>query len=151
MAAASVLPEQPAMTDENFQSNEDTRLREALKRCPPGTYLAAREFRRTGRIDYLPTIVHGVIERYVDRDLRGKMRMPDAGLRLAEDLGLDSLSMMEIVMLAEEILRITIDNDELRQLRTLGDITQFIEGKLRDLPSPGFIAFPDGADERIGA
>lgn len=139
------------MIEDNLKTNDDARLREALKRCPPDTYLAAREFRKTGSVDHLPTIVHGVIERYVDRELRGKLRTPHAGLRLAEDLGLDSLSMMEIVMLAEEILLITIDNDELRRLRTLGDITQFIEGKLRTLPRSSFIGFPDGADERIGA
>jgi acyl carrier protein len=140
-----------SMTENTFKADDDVRLREALKRCSPGTYLAAREFRKTGSVDHLPAIVHGVIERYVDRDLRGKLRTPHDGLRLAEDLGLDSLSMMEIVMLAEEILRITIDNDELRCLRTLGDITQFIEGKLRDLPRSGLIGFPGDADERIGA
>ena len=110
--------------------NDDLHLREVLKRCSERTYFAAREFRKTGSTDHLPAIVHGVIERYVDRELRVKMRTPSNELRLAEDLGLDSLSMMEIVMLAEDVLRITIDNDELRQLRTLDDVLQFVERKL---------------------
>jgi acyl carrier protein len=71
-----------------------------------------------------------VIERYVERDLRKKLRNASSDLRLAEDLGLDSLSMMEIVILAEDVLRITIDNDELRPLRTIGDIVGFVERKL---------------------
>src|SRR5690348_3237535 len=103
------------MTEDTLASEEtkeDARLREALKRCSAGTYFAAREFRRTGGAHHLPAIVHGVIERYVDRELRGKMRAPSSELRLAEDLGLDSLSMMEIVMLAEDVLRISIDNEE---------------------------------------
>ena len=129
------------MSEENSQPNEDAHLREALRRCPPHTYVAAREFRKTGNVAHLPAIVHGVIERYVERDLRGKMRVPNEELRLAEDLGLDSLSMMEIVMLAEEILRITIENDELRRLRTLGDITRFIEAKLRDAPRGNVMSF----------
>jgi acyl carrier protein len=123
----------PVMTEskpEPKEAEDDAHLREALKRCSAPTYHAAREFRRTGRIDHLPVIVHGVVERYVDREFRGKMRTPSNELRLAEDLGLDSLSMMEIVMLAEDILRISIDNDELRQLRTLGDVVRFIERKL---------------------
>ena len=121
------------MTEINLELQEtedDARLREALKRCSPPTYHAARAFRKTGSFDHLPVIVHGVVERYVDREFRSKMRTPGLELRLAEDLGLDSLSMMEIVMLAEDILRITIDNDELRQLSTLGDVVRFIERKL---------------------
>jgi acyl carrier protein len=141
----------PAMTHDTFQPDDEAPLRETLKRCSPGTYLAVREFRKTGSVDVLPAIVLGVIERYVDRDLRAKLRTPHEDLRLAEDLGLDSLSMMEIVMLTEEILRITIDNDELRRLRTLGETIRFIEGKLRGLPRSDFIGFPGDADERIGA
>ncbi|MEO7413462.1 MAG: phosphopantetheine-binding protein [Opitutaceae bacterium] len=123
----------PVITENTIKPEEaedDAHLREALKRCSVSTYLAAREFRKTRSFDHLPTIVHGVIERSVDRELRGKMRMPSAELRLAEDLGLDSLSLMEVVMLAEDILRITIDNEELRQLRTLGDVTRFMERKV---------------------
>jgi acyl carrier protein len=121
MTETTLKPEDPG---------DDPHLREALKRCSDSTYLAAREFRRTGSSAHLPAIVHGVIERFVDRELRAKMRRPSNDLRLAEDLGLDSLSMMEIVMLAEDVLRISIDNDELRSLRTLGDVTGFIERKL---------------------
>lgn len=132
------------MTENTFQlkPEDDAHLREALQRCSPATYLAAREFRATGSVERLPVIVHGVIERYVERDLRVKLRKPNDELRLAEDLGLDSLSMMEIVMLTEDILRITIDNDELCRLRTLGDVTQFIEGKLRELPRQSLAGFP---------
>ena len=120
-----------------FTPQDDAHLRETLKRCSATTYIAAREFRKTGSAEHLPTIVHGVIERFVERDLRGKLRDPADELRLAEDLGLDSLSMMEIVILAEDVLRITIDNEELRGLRTLGDVSRFVECKLRGLPSPG--------------
>jgi hypothetical protein len=44
--------------------------------------------------------------------------------------------MMEIVMLAEDVFPITIANEELRALRTVGDVQRFIECKLRGLPSP---------------
>lgn len=43
---------------------------------------------------------------------------------------------MEIVILTEDVLPVSINNEELRHLRTLGDVKQFIECKLRGLPLP---------------
>lgn len=124
-------------TDHPFQTSVDSvpaeindPLREMLKRCPPATYKAARIFRATGDIRQAPTIVFGIIERYVESDLRPKLQQPHDSLLLAEDLGLDSLTLMEIVILVEDVLTISIHNEELRQLRTLGDVRQFVAGKL---------------------
>jgi acyl carrier protein len=116
--------------------NPDAALREALKRCPPSTYEAARRFRVTGDCAELSVIIRGVIERFVRRDRHAQLHTAGPELRLLEDLGIDSLTMMEIVMLAEEALPITISNEELRHLRTLGEVEQFISSKLRGQPPP---------------
>lgn len=115
-------------------AEEDDHLREILKRCPPSTYEAARRFRVTGDVRQVPAIVFGIIERFTESELRPKLREPHDGLMLGEDLGLDSLTMMEIVLLVEDVLTISIKNDELRHLRTLGDVRQFVEGKLHPQP-----------------
>jgi acyl carrier protein len=112
---------------------DDPVLRDALKRCSPATYYAACKFRATGDLAALRAVVLGVIERFVERDLRAKLQGPAndiAALRLADDLALDSLTMMEIVMLAEEVLPLTISNEELTRLRTLGAVQDFIAGKV---------------------
>ena len=119
-----------------FTSADDAELREALKRCSPATYEAARRYRDTGDSTQLPVIVVGVIERFVERDLRPKLRHPSPDLLLADDLSIDSLTMMEIVMLAEDVFRITITSEELLRLRTLADAQQFIAAKVRDDPAP---------------
>ncbi len=109
-------------------------MREALKRCAPATYYAACKFRATGDLNALRTVIGGVVERYVDRELRAKLGGPlelQPELRLREDLGLDSLTMMEVVMLAEEVLPITISNEELIRLQSLGQVHEFIVAKLR--------------------
>ena len=72
----------------------------------------------------------------MEPDLRAKLKDPDDDLRLIEDLGIDSLTMMEIVILVEEVLQMSINNEELRHLRTIGDVKQFIECKVRGLPLP---------------
>jgi acyl carrier protein len=38
--------------------------------------------------------------------------------------------MLEIVFLAEDVLQITIDNEEMRPFRTVGDVKTFIVSKL---------------------
>jgi 3-hydroxyacyl-[acyl-carrier-protein] dehydratase len=122
---------------------DDPALREALKRCPPDTYYAACQFRRTGDGAHVAPILRGIVERHVERPLRPQLRTADPALRLREDLGLDSLTMMEIVMLAEEVFTLSISNEELTQLRTLGDVQRFFETKVRgpvgtppSLPAP---------------
>ena len=119
-----------------FSSEDDAYLREALKRCSASTYEAVCQFRKTRNTEHLPAIVLGIIERYVEPDLRAKLKNPDDDLRLIEDLGIDSLTMMEIVILVEDVLQMSINNEELRNLRTLGDVKQFIECKVSGLPLP---------------
>jgi len=72
----------------------------------------------------------------VEPDLRTKLKDADDDLRLIEDLGVDSLTMMEIVILVEEVLHMAINNEELRNLRTVGDVKTFIDCKVRGLPLP---------------
>jgi 3-hydroxyacyl-[acyl-carrier-protein] dehydratase len=113
-----------------FTPADDAYVRDALKRCSPSTREAACAFRRTGSPDHLPAIVHGLIEHYVEKSARAKLRRSGDGLRLVEDLAIDSLTMLEIVFLAEDVLQISIDNEELRPFRTVGDVKQFIASKL---------------------
>jgi len=119
-----------------FAPEDETSLREALKRCSPSTFEAAVQFRKTGNPEHVPAVVIGVIERFVEPDLRVKLKDADDDLRLIEDLGIDSLTMMEIVILVEDVLQLSINNDELRNLRTVGDVKTFIDCKIRDLPLP---------------
>jgi acyl carrier protein len=125
----STPPNTSAPTTEP-SADELSQLQEALKRCSPATITAACEFRRTRRPEHLTPVIVGVIERYVERELRPKLKTPDDNLRLVEDLGIDSLTMMEIVLLAEDALRISVSNEELCHLKTLGDVRQFIATKV---------------------
>jgi 3-hydroxyacyl-[acyl-carrier-protein] dehydratase len=125
-----VVPAKP------FAPEDEAALREALKRCSPSTFEAAVQFRKTGNPEHLPAVVIGVIERFVEPDLRMKLKDADDDLRLIEDLGIDSLTMMEIVILVEDVLQMSINNDELRNLRTVGDVKTFIDCKVRGLSLP---------------
>src|SRR3954464_12930793 len=133
----STVPNKPfPVPAKPFAPEDEAALREALKRCSPATFEAAIQFRKTGNPEHLPAVVIGVIERFVEPDLRVKLKDADDDLRLIEDLGIDSLTMMEIVILVEDVLQMQINNDELRNLRTVGDVKTFIDCKVRGLPLP---------------
>jgi len=115
---------------------EEANLKDALKRCSPKTVEAALNYRKTGDSAQVPGIIIGIIERFLEPDIRPRLQNASNDIRILEDLGVDSLTMVEVVMLVEETLDISINNDELRDLRTLGDIKTFIDCKLRGVPLP---------------
>mgnify|MGYP000899869949 CR=1 FL=1 len=135
-STSSVTQKSAPLPAKPFAPEDESALREALKRCSPSTFEAAVQFRKTGNPEHVPAVVIGVIERFVEPDLRMKLKDADDDLRLIEDLGIDSLTMMEIVILVEDVLQMSINNDELRNLRTVGDVKTFIDCKIRGLPLP---------------
>jgi acyl carrier protein len=65
----------------------------------------------------------GVIEEYVE--LPASTVKPEADLR--DDLGIDSLSMVEIVVTAVEKFNIEISDNELKHLRTVQDVISYVQ------------------------
>ena len=126
----------PAPASKTFTAEAEQELREQLKRCSPETVEAAVRFRRSGSTDQVGVIVLGVMERFVDPEVRPRLREGGDDLRVFDDLGIDSLTMVEVVMIVEEVLQFKINNEELRDLRTLGDIKTFIDCRLKGLPLP---------------
>lgn len=112
-----------------MNSAEDKELRQTLRRCSEATIGAALEYRRSGSAHCVLPVVVGILERYVDPELRPKLQAAPSDLRLIEDLALDSLTMMEIIIVVEEVLEVTVSNEEARSLRTVGDIRQFVAGR----------------------
>lgn len=49
---------------------------------------------------------------------------------LRDDLGLDSLAMIELLFRIEETFDLEIPNEDLLKLNTVGDVTGYIEGRL---------------------
>ena len=119
-----------------LSAEEEESLKESLKRCPAGTFEAVKAFRETGELERIPEIVEGIAERFLEPEMRPLLKKGDDSLRIFEDLGIDSLTMVEVILLIEETLSIKIENEELRDLRTIGDVTSFIDSKVKGLPAP---------------
>ena len=105
-------------------------LKETMRRCPPEAVEAAIAYQKTHDARYVPVVVMGIIERFVEPDYRAKIREANEDVRLSEDLGIDSLIMVEIIIMIEEALGITINNEEIRNVRTIGDLKAYLGAKL---------------------
>ncbi|MGF1450662.1 MAG: phosphopantetheine-binding protein [Opitutales bacterium] len=129
-------------------AEEEAELRENLKRCSPETIDAAITYRKTGDLEQVPTIIIGIIARFCEPDVRPKLENPSDDLTILDDLGIDSLTMMEIVVAVEETLGMRIENEELQNLRTLGDVKGFVAAKARGeeppAPAKSFSSFEIG-------
>ena len=49
---------------------------------------------------------------------------------IVEDLGADSLSVMQIIMELESEFNLTVDDEDVNNLRTVGDIVNYCEKKV---------------------
>ncbi len=115
-----------------FTPADEQNLRDSLKRCSPETIEAAVKFRQTGDAGLVNLVILGLLERFMDPELRPKLAQPNAdSLKILEDLAVDSLTMVEMVMLVEETLGLSVDNNELRGIKTVGDIKQFVTRKVQ--------------------
>jgi acyl carrier protein len=123
------------MTDSD-QKNTEQELGDLLKRCSPDTLVAAMKFRQSKDVQEIEPIVLGIIDRHLEPEQREIFIKADDSMRLYEDLGLDSLTMLEIVMLVEQTLEVSIDNEELRDLRTIGDVKEYLDAKVRGVQVP---------------
>lgn len=102
----------------------------SLKHCSEATVAAAMRFEETRDLDELPAIILGVLGRdTTNPNAEGVAAATDES-RLIEDIGMDSFGMIEVVMTAEEVLGITVANQEMNDIRTLGQLKAFLRTKL---------------------
>jgi len=128
----STPPTMDIKSDDSIQED----LKELLKRCPVGTYEAALSFRIKKDASQIEKIVLGIVDRHLEPEQREIFANCNDALRMYDDLGLDSLTMLEIIMMVEQTLDVSIDNDELRDLRTLGDVKSYLSAKAKGEDPP---------------
>jgi len=115
------MSEDKPVTDEEMEIFEET-----LKRCPDGTLDALLRYRETKDLDALNAFLLGCIKRHTDKEYYGLLDEGRPDLSFIDDLGIDSMTMMEIVMMVESCLGVQIDNQDLMNMRTLGDLNNYL-------------------------
>jgi len=113
----------------DFPTLRDADIRHRMRRCDEEAVASAIRFQTCRDKRLISPVVIGVLHRFVEPGIRRLLDQPKDQLRLVEDLGIDSLLMVEIVMLLEEVFEISVANDELREVRTLGDVRMLCESQ----------------------
>jgi 3-hydroxyacyl-[acyl-carrier-protein] dehydratase len=120
-----------ALTEEQISE-----IKLSFKRCNEATVQAILRYRETKDIETVAVIVSGIIERYMPPESADRFRHATDDTRISEDLGIDSLTMLEIVLSIEEAIDLHIEDSELRPLKTLGDVKNFLRAKLTGETGP---------------
>jgi len=118
----------------SLTEEEIEQIRHNFRRCREGTADAIIELRRTGDLELIPTIVRGIVWRYVRDETRPVVDGATAETPLVS-LGIDSLTMMEIVLDVQDALNVTIEDAELKQMKTIGDVIGLLQQRFAQLRS----------------
>jgi Acyl carrier protein len=101
------------------------KAKEMLVGYPAETVDAAERFFRENDTEALDRLVAGVIAYHRPakaKEAAGEMTTLEGSARLVEDLGFDSLAMVEMSFLLDELLGLRLSDDEMRALRTIDDV-----------------------------
>lgn len=98
------------------------RIRETLVGFPPSIIAAYLAFSYGGDVVNLDIVVLGVLYFYLAKKPAVTLDALPGKTRLIEDLGCDSMTMLDTVFMVETLFDVRIDDQELTQLVTLDDL-----------------------------
>ena len=107
------------------------RIQESLVGFPPRVTEAYLAFAERGDLASLDVVVLGVLQFYLARKPKEPLDSLPGTTRLVEDLGCDSLTMMDTVFMAETLLEIKIDDTELARMATLDELRGYIRREVK--------------------
>ena len=120
----------------SLTQEEIEQIRHNFRRCREGTADAIIELRRRGDLELIPTIVRGIVWRYVRDETQPAVDGATAEAPLAS-LGIDSLTMMEIVLDVQDALNVTIEDADLKKMKTIGDLIEFLQKRYTEVHRAG--------------
>lgn len=101
---------------------------ELLVGFPERIRQAYSRFANSGDLVSLDLVVLGVLNFYLAHKPAEPVDSLPGSTRLVEDLGCDSLTMMDTVFMVESLLEVKIDDAKLAQLATLDDLRAHVRG-----------------------
>jgi len=108
--------------------------RDPLAKFPADVRDAHARFIASGDVAALDSVVLAVV---LDHQPKGaqttvpsQATAPDDSARLIADLGFDSLALAEIVFFFEDLYGVTITNEELLRITTIGELRAFVRAKV---------------------
>lgn len=121
-------PSIPRVTPEASVPSE--KLRQHLRGFPEPAIAACARFLATrSDADFSPAL-HAVIEHHLTRPAALPVAQLPGGTRLVADLGLDSVTLIELSFLCEDVFGATVPPEELSRILTLDDLRHALRARL---------------------
>ena len=101
-----------------------------LRHFPREVSEAFQRLRASGDPVALECVVHAIVRDHIP----SKAAAPKARLQpetsLIGDLGFDSMAISELVFFFEDLFQVSISNEEIVRVRTVGELCEFVREKL---------------------
>ena len=107
-------------------------ITESLVGFPPRVTESYLAFASSGDLERLDVAVLGVLQFYLAKKRAEPLDELPGGTRLVDDLGCDSLTMMDTVFMVETLLEIKIVDTDLAQISTLDELRKYIRSRVRN-------------------
>lgn len=106
-----------------------------LKHLPAEARAAFQRFQAGGDPAALDPVILAILADFIPRTPATPLAELPGDTRLIDDLGFDSLAITEVVFFTEDLFGISITNEEIIQVRSLGDLRGFIRTKVANRPA----------------
>jgi acyl carrier protein len=114
-------------------SPPSAKLRELLRGFPAPTVEACAEFQSTHSNDAFERAFAGIIERHLRQPPAQPVAQMPGSTRLVADLGLDSLTMVEMAFLFEDLFATKLPHEDFVKIVTLDDLRGLLRSKIPGL------------------
>jgi acyl carrier protein len=94
-------------------------------------YVQVRDHGDAGAAD---TLVMAILLDHIPDEKMRPADGPSESMRLVADLGFDSVAIAEMVFFIEDLLHVSIRNEEILRVHTVGDLRAFVRTKLAGRP-----------------
>jgi hypothetical protein len=128
--AAALRTHLPAVMISSSEARQ--RVQENLTGFPSSVVDAYLAFADAGDLARLDDVVLGVLQFYLAKPPGVPLTTMPGSTRLVADLGCDSLTMIDVMFLAEALLGIKLADDELTKIETLDQLRAHFRGRITE-------------------
>lgn len=104
--------------------------RDKIRHFPEAVQASFRRFEESHDPEALDPVILAILNDFIPTKSAQPLAELPGTTRLVDDLGFDSLAITEVVFFTEELLGISIANEEILQVRTLDDLRGFVRTKV---------------------
>jgi acyl carrier protein len=120
---------------EIFEKTPEQRLREKLEAFPPAFQQLVLDYKARPTPEGLAQIVTGVMAYHGGETFVAKHAEKGGAVLIVEDLGFDSLTLVEISFQAEEFVDFIIQIQDFANIKTLDNLQTFLRKKIFPAPA----------------